>query len=196
MFTLWTDFDKHLSTKWLSLRVDGVTHLSTIEWLSKNVTTLDLRVEDERNVSDSRLELLHSISLAYQPQKKLSLQKWRISPFIPASDYPTVGEAIRPFEYSRWGLVYVVLINAQQGWPCFIWKGALTSCSLSTLFWQHCSGKSRSDIYTLYGLTLACCQMRTSFLKHKSRMLRDLLSEALLLSEVKLVDSNILLAIT
>ena len=35
--------------------------------------------------------------------------------FIPASDYPTVGEAIRPFEYSRWGLVYVVLINAQQG---------------------------------------------------------------------------------
>ena len=66
---------------------------------------------------------------------------------------------------------------------------------LSTLFWQHCSGKSRSDIYTLYGLTLACCQMRTSFLKHKSRMLRDLLSEALLLTEVKLVDSNILLAI-
>ena len=36
-------------------------------------------------------------------------------PFIPASEYPTVGEAIRPFEYSRWGLVYVVLINAQQG---------------------------------------------------------------------------------
>ena len=34
--------------------------------------------------------------------------------FISASDYPTVGEAIRSFEYSRWGLVYVVLINAQQ----------------------------------------------------------------------------------
>ena len=33
--------------------MDDVTHLSTIESLSKNVTTLDLRVEDERNVEDN-----------------------------------------------------------------------------------------------------------------------------------------------
>ena len=104
-------------------------------------------------------------------------------------------------------VVWICLLSS-----CYRWKEHLLKCFsrvdfalsekvlwpavLSTLFWQHCSGKSRSDIYTLYGLTLACCQMRTSFLKHKSRMLRDSLSEALLLSKVRLVDSNILLAIT
>ena len=36
-------------------------------------------------------------------------------PFIPVSEYLAVGEAIRSFDYRRWGLVYVVLINAQQG---------------------------------------------------------------------------------
>ena len=44
---------------------------------------------------------------------KLFFSEMKNISFIPASDYPTVGEAIRPFEYSRWGLVYVVLINAQ-----------------------------------------------------------------------------------
>ena len=85
--------------------MDDVTHLSTNESLSKNITYQSPRVEDERNnVSDNKLCSLSLLVL-------LNVDV----PFIPASDYPTVGEAIRPFEYSRWGLVYVVLINAQQG---------------------------------------------------------------------------------
>ena len=46
---------------------------------------------------------------------KLNSSEMKNISFIPSSDYLAVGKAIRPFDYRRWGLVYVVLINAQQG---------------------------------------------------------------------------------
>ena len=59
--------------------------------------------------------MLQTISSVLSLFFKPSSSEMKNIPFIPASEYLTVGEAIRPFDYRRWGLVYVVLINAQQG---------------------------------------------------------------------------------
>ena len=149
MFTLWTDCAKHLSsTKWVhsmnrlcySLRYNDCSPLI----LSKSITTLQ---SESRRIFQTiglsffilflsliKLMKLSKLSLLSLFFFKLFTSEMKNIPFIPASEYLAVGEAIRPFDYRRWGLIYVVLINAQQSWLCFIWIGCFVQ-----LFCQHCS---------------------------------------------------------